>query len=60
VFKVTIQTNGETKDGDIVNMFYSFYKINLIMELKFPCKTFQQHFSRNGTNILKMVQIYEE
>ncbi len=27
VFKVTIQMNGETKDGDIVNMFYSFYKI---------------------------------
>jgi hypothetical protein len=37
-----------------------FTRYNLIMELKFPCKTFQQHFSRNGTNIFKMVQIYEE
>jgi hypothetical protein len=30
------------------------------MELEFPCKMFQQHFSKIGRGILEMVQIYEE
>lgn len=58
MFKVTIQTNGETKDGDIVNMFYSFYKIQSHNGVKIslqniPTTFFQKwnkHF-RNGSNI---------
>jgi hypothetical protein len=54
MFKVTIQTNGETKDGDIVNMFNSFYKIQSHNGVKISLQniptTFFQKWNRNFRN----------
>jgi hypothetical protein len=58
VFKAAIQTNGETKDENIVNMLYSLYVIQSHNEIRIslqniPTTFFQnwkRHF-RNGSNL---------